>query len=429
MERQYIGARYVPKFFENPTTSDSAWLAGVAYEPLTIVTYAGNSYTSKKPVPAGIGAPNTAPAYWVSTGNYNQQIEAISQDLQEFKTDTEENFQAVDDRFDSLNDKKYIIITDSYGNYTNADSKNFISLACEMLGITNFYDFHLGSAGFGRSGDLNFLNVLMNNESVISDKTEITDIFVLGGANDQVSGQNYVNAGISAFCQYVKANYPNAKVYIGFVSKTFELDYYPNFPNALEAYSQCGQYGAVYLTGSEMIMQYNQLMRADHVHPTTEAVDHIAKYVAQLILSHTCHVSFPMESTPFAVSNDAINASIYETSSFAYFDNGKTGIKATKGARLFSINCAIASLGWDYALTGMKLLKCFAPPMVPNSQVFATNALVYHAGGRSMVPTIVSLRSEINTDNSYNMNVFMYPSETLSNVTQIDVAGDWNMNV
>ena len=429
MERQYIGARYVPKFFENPTTSDSAWLAGVAYEPLTIVTYAGNSYTSKKPVPAGIGAPNTAPAYWVSTGNYNQQIEAISEDLQDFKTETADNFRAVDDRFDSLKDKSYILMTDSYGNYTNADSKNFISLACEMLGITDFYDFHLGSAGFGRSGNLNFLTVLQNNESIISDKTKITDIFVLGGANDQTTSAEYINSGISAFCTYVKANYPNATVYIGYVSKSFELDYYPNFPIALQAYSQCGQYGAVYLPGSDMIMQYNQLFRADHVHPTAEAVDHIAKYVSQLILSHACQVSFPMESTPFAISNDAINAAISDTSSFAYFDNGRTAIKATKGGRLVRITASIASLGYDYALTGLKLLKCFAPPMVANSHVFATFASVTHSNGLSIVPMFLSVRNEINSDNSYNLNVFMYPSETLTNVTNIDISGDWHMNV
>lgn len=41
--RQYIGARYVPKYFENPDGSND-WLEGVTYEPLTIVTYAGNIF-------------------------------------------------------------------------------------------------------------------------------------------------------------------------------------------------------------------------------------------------------------------------------------------------------------------------------------------------------------------------------------------------
>ena len=48
--RQYIGARYVPKF-ANPI----AWDSANSYEALEIVTYNNTSYTSKKPVPVGVG--------------------------------------------------------------------------------------------------------------------------------------------------------------------------------------------------------------------------------------------------------------------------------------------------------------------------------------------------------------------------------------
>lgn len=74
--RQYIGARYVPKFYEN-SQNTSEWQAGVIYEPLTIVTYNGNSYTSKKNVPANVGNPSANPSYWVATGNYNEQINEL----------------------------------------------------------------------------------------------------------------------------------------------------------------------------------------------------------------------------------------------------------------------------------------------------------------------------------------------------------------
>lgn len=67
-ERQYIGARYVPTFAD-PVEWDSLR----SYEPLTIVTYLNNSYTSKKPVPAGTDLNNSD--YWVLTGNYNAQIQ------------------------------------------------------------------------------------------------------------------------------------------------------------------------------------------------------------------------------------------------------------------------------------------------------------------------------------------------------------------
>lgn len=71
--RQYIGARYVPKFYEAEDHSAN-WQAGVIYEPLTIVMYNGNSYTSKKEVPSTIGEPSANPEYWVATGIYSAQV-------------------------------------------------------------------------------------------------------------------------------------------------------------------------------------------------------------------------------------------------------------------------------------------------------------------------------------------------------------------
>ena len=81
-ERQYIGARYVPKFFNG--SNGSEWVSNTQYEALTIVTRNGNSYTSKIPVPASVGAPESNPDYWVSTGIYNQQIEVYRQEVETY---------------------------------------------------------------------------------------------------------------------------------------------------------------------------------------------------------------------------------------------------------------------------------------------------------------------------------------------------------
>lgn len=71
---QYIGARYVPKFAE-PVEWDKAR----QYEPLTIITYNGSSYTSRQFVPAGIEITNDA--FWVLTGNYNAQVEQYRKEV------------------------------------------------------------------------------------------------------------------------------------------------------------------------------------------------------------------------------------------------------------------------------------------------------------------------------------------------------------
>lgn len=79
--RQYIGARYVPLIAGD-------WDNSNTYDPLTIVMYQGNSYTSRTYVPAGIDISNTT--YWALTGNYNAQVEAYRQEVLNY-TNTVDN--------------------------------------------------------------------------------------------------------------------------------------------------------------------------------------------------------------------------------------------------------------------------------------------------------------------------------------------------
>ena len=76
---QYIGARYVP-LFANPIEWDNTR----EYEPLTIVTNNGSSYTSKQYVPKGIELTNES--FWAVTGNYNAQIEQYRKEVTAYDT-------------------------------------------------------------------------------------------------------------------------------------------------------------------------------------------------------------------------------------------------------------------------------------------------------------------------------------------------------
>ena len=80
MERQYIGARYVPKFWDNGSGS-TEWVANIPYESMVVVTYMNNSYTSKVPVPATQIAPNVDTEHWALTGAYNAQVEQYRQEV------------------------------------------------------------------------------------------------------------------------------------------------------------------------------------------------------------------------------------------------------------------------------------------------------------------------------------------------------------
>ena len=73
--REYIGARYVPVYI-------GEWDNTVSYEPLSIVSHQGNSYTSRQYVP--IGTPITDETFWALTGNYNAQVEQYRQEVVSF---------------------------------------------------------------------------------------------------------------------------------------------------------------------------------------------------------------------------------------------------------------------------------------------------------------------------------------------------------
>lgn len=118
INRQYVGARYVPKIM-------GEWNKTLQYEALSVVTYMGNSFTSKVPVPANVEINNTD--YWVNTGNYNAQVEEYRKealaakelanntntDLQAFKknqtnTNTEFN-KKIDLTTSALNELKNVV--------------------------------------------------------------------------------------------------------------------------------------------------------------------------------------------------------------------------------------------------------------------------------------------------------------------------------
>lgn len=70
----YIGARYVPILVNEDI--EFQWDIKRKYEPLNIVLWEGNSYTSRTFIPPGIDIHNLK--YWACTGNYNAQMAILN---------------------------------------------------------------------------------------------------------------------------------------------------------------------------------------------------------------------------------------------------------------------------------------------------------------------------------------------------------------
>ena len=92
----YVGHRYVPKIF-------GVWDKLKTYEGLSIVTWEGTSYTSKKRVPEGVDILNEE--YWVVTGNYNAQVESYRQEVRDMQDEVDSKVDQgdFDDSLNSVN--------------------------------------------------------------------------------------------------------------------------------------------------------------------------------------------------------------------------------------------------------------------------------------------------------------------------------------
>lgn len=226
---QYIGARYVPYYYENSLDPASTeWEPNVNYEALTVVTLPNqHSYISKKAVPDTIGTPAANAEYWLDQGARDAYI----QDLQD-------QIDVIDDSISSINndieiianartDKKLLCIGDSYADnprstifWTNRIAAYYPGTRYKALPGSGF------STGIPANPNLSFKYLL---EQFVSELTadecdEITDIIVCGGWNDgrmvvhNLQTYDDVVAAIKSFVDYANIHFKNAIVHIGFIA-------------------------------------------------------------------------------------------------------------------------------------------------------------------------------------------------------------------
>ena len=328
--RQYVGARYVPKFFEN-SLGTSEWTANTQYEPLTIVTRNGNSYTSKQLVPASVGAPESNSSYWVSTGIYNQQVEEIREALEDLT-----------DRVNHIRDRRFIFIGDSYMAATGLGGVNagFAALACNALGLTSdqFYISAVNGYGFARPNQ-QFVTLLSNLIPSVSDPDTITDIVVCGGANDQ-SYLSGLQAAMAEFKNTALAAFPNAKIYVAMSDWNYTVPF--QYHGLVIAYNNAayanglGVIDGLYLAG-----HYDGWKQADQ-HPNAAGQVELAKMLASWMTgSMVLTKSSQVKATFTAAAHDEWSASSLFNNLFTSIEGNMVTIESIDGENYFNYSTAV----------------------------------------------------------------------------------------
>lgn len=266
INRQYVGARYVPKFM-------GEWNKALRYEALSVVTYMGNSFTSKVPVPANIDISNQS--YWVNTGNYNAQVE-------EYRKETAQLTNSLNAEIINRKnaDKDNILwIGDSYSVNYNHKLPNGVR---DMLNAKNWYEYSKGGAGFaGAWAGANFNDLIeeAKTEMNASQKEMIKYVYIVGGANDSSFSWSDIKPKVVSTVQNARNSFPNAQVCFIFASCAYDtyLDLFTKSKNiANDNYAPCIFAMPYYYLGGAF---YN----TDNLHFTEEATNYIISVISNLL--------------------------------------------------------------------------------------------------------------------------------------------------
>lgn len=295
MVREYIGARYVPKFM-------GTYDASQVYEALCVVDNGlGTSYISKIPTPAGTSL--TDSTYWALYGASSGAIINLQDQINDINDKITTNEGMMTRK--SPKDMHIVILGDSYADTDPTDYSYII----QDSGIFKQVDVIAGGGwGFtGKSGasgdtgwDLEWLKYFQNYVNGLTDeqKGDIDAVYIIGGFNDHYSSESVILTKMSTFFTWAHANLKTAYYLIecgwcidhGNITTPNETISAEDLRDSLSSkvikcYSQCADYGCTYLgTAIGAIHNYAADWDSSGYHPNTTGSAKLARAILSLIL-------------------------------------------------------------------------------------------------------------------------------------------------
>lgn len=281
--RQYIGARYTPKFV-------GLWDSTTQYNALEVVDNgSGTSYIARKTVPAGTPLNNTE--YWFVYGassgaiiDLQNRMSTAENDIDDLQDETS----YVISKGSHLANRKIMLIGDSY-SLTGQAYASWHTLFENLTGTTctKYAD---NGGGFVASGQLGKFKDVFDNAPIVPG---LTDIIVCGGANDNTAHnagatQAAVTDAIESFGAAVYAKYPDVNIHIGFIGGSKDAVYISPLATALNAYRDgANLIGANFIDASDAL-KLSDVM-SDYLHPTTAGMNIIVQYIIAGVLGNVYH--------------------------------------------------------------------------------------------------------------------------------------------
>ena len=331
--REYIGARYVPKFMGTYNPSQS-------YEVLDVVDNGqGTSYILKKPAPAGTPVTNTV--YWALYGATSGAIINLQNQINTLRADVAK----IPRR------RKFVLLGDSYSIGIRGGGQSRVDGWGDFFyghypNDTYWYDPEVdgtpaainGAPGFfGTCPFISLLDWIYDNKLGTTLPEEITDVVVIGGQNEPntISRNDLANYIKNTFVPHVKQKFPNAEIAIGAFS------YYARKlvnESAYFGYREGARRAGVTYLDDILNLASNDDWYSGYFHINETGYAYCNPLIAEAILNHHCEWSW-LELIPLSKTAQYVDIQ-------GNYDYNLCKIVSNKGVQLRVV--APNNRGWHF---------------------------------------------------------------------------------
>lgn len=214
-----------------------------------------------------------------------------------------------------LTNRKFVFIGDSYGVGTSQNASgqstfysSWIKQVTDRLGLvenSTYWQSSYGGVGFAAVSDgKTFTTLLTTLASSVPNKSDITDVVVCGGYNDNTYYNKLasIRSGIQTFVNAVSTNFPNAVIHIGFIGWTMDADRLMNLSAIRNVYYEASSYfhkNVYTLKGVHNILHHRSSMCPDLTHPSEEGYRLLGIGIANALVCGSCDVHYPWTEATF----------------------------------------------------------------------------------------------------------------------------------
>lgn len=208
---------------------------------------------------------------------------------------------------EDISDKHFLFVGDSYGDSTGRGFNCWPEFMAEALGLSSaqFNNLCKDNSGIYGSDNPQYMFITQLQEYA-GDKTKVTDIVIGEASNDTFSDDptdsRYpeVKSNLSDIVNYVKANYPNATLYIGYIANSYDTSsivgarvYKARQTFKKLLFDWCAELNIPILNGVEYALAGGgQFFTSDLLHPSVVGEKYLGYAMARAYTSGNANVSY-----------------------------------------------------------------------------------------------------------------------------------------